>query len=412
MSNPIFNKKFKPLFNPPKGVRYFIITGGRFSSKSFTASAAVCTHVNNDNRKALYTRYTLTSAKDSIIPEFGEKIDLLGLDTWYESKVDRIVGVGNREVVFKGLKTSSGNQTAKLKSLKGFSIFVLDEAEEENDEVSFDKINLSIRENDVQNIVVLILNPTTKEHWIYKRFFESMGVYAGFNGIKDNVCYIHTTYKDVIKHVPDDYIAEIEILKKNNPKKYEHVILGGWLDAAEGVIFDNWEYGDFDDSLPYGYGMDFGFFPDPDVVVKVAIDNKRKLIYAKQVLKLNNAGTEKLITEIKARINHNEIIIADCAEPRLISDIRNKGVRIRAVKKGAGSVLAGIKTMQDYKIIVDKESYEIGSELNNYVWSDKKSGIPVDAYNHWIDSIRYFVSTNTTPIKKGNAVSTRGGRKR
>jgi len=391
-----FNPKFKPLFDLPENVRYYIITGGRFSSKSYTASSAVCLHVNNQNRKALYTRYTLTSAKDSIIPEFYEKIDLFGLSNYYEQKQDRIVGIDNREVVFKGLKTSSGNQTAKLKSLKGFSIFVLDEAEEENDEKSFDKINLSIRENNVQNIVILILNPTTKEHWIYKRFFEQMGVKEGSNTIKDNVCYIHTTYEDVLDFVPDDYLHEIELLKQNNPTKYNHVILGGWLDKAEGVIFNNWEYGDFDESLPFGYGMDFGFFPDPDVLVKVAIDEKRKLIYCKKEFKLNNAGTDFLAEKLEEKADRNKTIIADSSEKRLIDDLKKKThIDIIPVKKGAGSILEGIKVMQNYKLIIDNDSHEIATELNNYAWSDKKSGIPIDDYNHFIDAIRYYVSTFT-----------------
>jgi phage terminase large subunit len=393
-----YNKKFKPLFDLPSGVRYYIVTGGRFSSKSYSVSTAVCTHVNNENRKALYSRYTLTSAKDSIIPEFAEKIDLLGIGDWYESKVDRIVGPKNREVVFKGLRTSAGNQTAKLKSLKGFSIFVLDEAEEENDEQSFDRINLSIRELGPQNIVVLILNPCTKEHWIYKRFFESMGVQAGFNGVKENVCYIHTTYLDVIEHVPADYINEIEILKRNNPKKYDHVIMGGWLDAAEGVVFDNWEYGAFDDSLPHGYGLDFGFFPDPDCLIKVAIDHKRKIIYCKQEFRINNAGVDTLALKIKQHSIAGLTIFADSKENRLIPDLKGRGVTgIKECIKGPGSVLSGIKLMQDFKIIVDPSSTDIGAEFNNYVWSDKKSGVPIDAYNHAIDAIRYYVQSIIKP---------------
>lgn len=384
-----FNKKLKPLFNPPENVRYIIVTGGRFSSKSYSASTAVCSLINNENRKALYTRYTLTSAKDSIIPEFSEKIDLLGLSSYYQEKQDRITGVGNREVVFKGLKTSSGNQTAKLKSLKGFSIFVLDEAEEENDETAFDKINLSIREP-VQNLAILILNPTTKEHWIYKRFFESKGVKAGFNGVKDNVCYIHTTYLDVIEHVPKDFLYEVEDLKKTNPKKYNHVIMGGWLEKADGVIFDKWEYGDFPDTQNYIYGMDFGFFPDPDVLVKVSLDAKRKLLFVKQVFEANNKGTEELGRLIKTHKKDGKVIVADSAEKRLISDIR-KYANVQPCEKGAGSILEGIKLMQDFKIIVDPSSTEIGTEFNNYCWSDKKSGVPIDAYNHRIDAIRYAV---------------------
>lgn len=397
-----YNSKFEPLFKTPENVRYYIVTGGRFSSKSYSVSTAVCTKVNNENRKALYTRYTLTSAKDSIIPEYIEKLDLLKIADYYYSTNDRVIGAEKREVVFKGIKTSSGNQTAKLKSLKGFSIFVLDEAEEENDEEAFDKINFSIRES-AQNLVILVLNPSVKEHWIYKRFFESTGIEPGSNKVVDNVCYIHTDYRDVIKHVPKDYLHELDLLKLSNPIKFNHIILGGWLDAAEGVIFSNWKYGEFDNSLPFGYGMDFGFFPDPDVLIRVAVDRKRKKIYVKQELKLNSTGVDDLALNIKISCDTNKTIYADSSEPRLISDLKSRGVSgIISVKKWAGSVLEGIKLMQGYEIIVDNSSTDIAKELNNYVWSSKRKDTPVDAYNHNIDAIRYYVQSVVKPyVRKG-----------
>ena len=48
--------------------------------------------------------------------------------------------------------------------------------------------------------------------------------------------------------------------------------------------------------------------------------------------------------------------------------------------------------MQDYEIIVDPNSINIGKELNNYVYADKGSKLYVDAFNHSIDAWRY----NTT----------------
>ena len=394
------NSKFQPLFNRPEGVRYYILTGGRFSQKSFATGAAAATLAYNHGHRVLYSRYTLVSAKDSIIPEVVEKLEMLNIDGVANVQNDRITFDHNDgKIVFKGIKTSSGNQTAKLKSLKNFSCFILDEAEEENDEASFDKINLSIRAKDVDNIVIIILNPTTKQHWIYKRFFESTGVQPGWNGVKDNVCYIHTTYKDAIEFVPDDYLHELKLLEHRNPEKFEHIILGGWLEAAEGVVFRNWEYGKFDDSLPYGWGMDFGFFPDPDVLVKVAIDRKNRIIYAKQGMWGHNHGTRELYDKVKAVVKPREVVIADSSEKRLIADIKGLGLNIRKVVKGDGSVLAGIKTMQDYKIVVSPESTEIGKELNNYAW--KANGVPIDAYNHWIDAIRYYVQTFVNPSRLG-----------
>lgn len=394
------NSKFQPIFDRPEGVRYYILTGGRFSQKSFATGTAAAYLAYNFGHRILYSRYTLVSAKDSIIPEVAEKLEMLNIDGVANVQNDRITFDHNDgKIVFKGIKTSSGNQTAKLKSLKNFSCFILDEAEEENDEASFDKINLSIRANDVANIVIIILNPTTKQHWIYKRFFERTGVQPGFNGVKDNVCYIHTTYLDALDFVPPDYMRELEILKKQNPEKFEHIILGGWLEAAEGVVFKNWEYGQFDNSLPYGWGMDFGFFPDPDVLVKVAIDRKKRIIYAKQGIWGYNHGTRELYDKVKSVVSGREVIVADSSEKRLIADMKGLGLNIRKVIKGDGSVLAGIKTMQDYKIVVSPESTEIGKELNNYAW--KANGVPIDAYNHWIDAIRYHVQTFVNPSRIG-----------
>ena len=317
------------------------------------------------------------------------------MDYFNVNKTDIENKVTGSNILFRGIKTSSGNQTANLKSIQNTTTWVLDEAEELEDETTFDKIDESIRKKGIQNRVIILMNPTTKEHFIYKRFFEDMGVDEGFNGQKENVCYIHTTYLDNKDNLSEKFIYKADKVKETNPSKYNHIMLGGWLSKAEGVVFNNWRYGDYDDSLPYGYGMDFGFFPDPDVLVKVAIDEKRKKIYAKQVFKLNNSGTDNLIQTIKRYKSDNKLIIADSAEKRLINDIGEAGVNVMAVKKYAGSVLEGIKIIQNYELVIHPDSTDIGKELNNYAWSDKKSDTPIDAYNHWIDAIRYYVQMTT-----------------
>lgn len=390
------HEKYKPLWESQ--ANYFILTGGRGSGKSFAVAKFIENLTFQLGHTILFTRYTLTSAHISIIPEFEEKIELEEHEGMFDiNKMDIVNKRTNSSILFRGIRTSAGNQTASLKSVQNVTTWILDEAEELTNEETFDKIDESVRKKDVHNRIIIILNPTTKEHWIYKRYFEDAGVKDGFNGIKDNVCYIHTTYLDNIKNLSSKFIDKVEKLKETHPNKFMHRIMGGWLNKSEGAIFNNWEYGEFDTSLPYSYGQDFGFFPDPDVNIKVAIDTKRKRIYTKEMFTLNNAGTDELAEVIINRLDDKQIV-ADCAEPRLISDLKNKGINIIAVKKGSGSILAGIKQMQDYTIIVDPESVEIGKELNNYAWSDKKSGVPIDAFNHRIDAIRYNVSTRLRPI--------------
>jgi phage terminase large subunit len=381
--------------------RFFVITGGRGSGKSFEVGRFASLLSFESGNKILFTRQTMTSAHLSIIPEFQEKLDLLNIGFNFEVNRSEIVNKASRsEIIFKGLKTSSGDQTANLKSLQGVTTWILDEAEELTDEVTFDKINLSIRQKGVQNRVILILNPATKEHWIYKRFFEDAGVQEGFTGIKGNTTYIHTTYLDNYDNLDESFINEVERIKKSNPEKYKHVILGGWLDKAEGVVFTNWKFGKFNpDGLQTSCGMDFGFSVDPDTLTEVAIDKIKKKIYVKQHIYSNGIKTHVLAPKILKSVG-NKLIIADSAEPRLIADLKHLGVNIQGVKKG--TIESGILRMQDFEIIVEENSNDIAKELNNYCYADKGSNLYLDKYNHAIDGIRYNVMFHLDNPNKGN----------
>lgn len=383
------NEKFKPLITDDQS-RYFIITGGRGSSKSFTATSVLTGLTFEKGHQILFTRYTMTSARLSIIPEFLEKIQLMKLDECFNVLKTEIKNIKTGvEILFRGIKTSAGNQTANLKSLQGITTWVLDEAEELVDEETFDTIDLSVRQKGKQNRIIIILNPTTKEHWIYKKFFESKGVEGGFNGVKDNVRYIHTTYKDNSENLSDSYLNSIEQIRINNPKKYIHKILGGWLDKAEGVVFENWRFGEFNpDGLQTSCGMDFGFSVDPDTLTEVAIDKKKKKIYLKELIYQNGLKSHLLAELILSKIQ-KKLVVADSAEPRLIADLQHKGVNIIAVKKG--TIESGITIMLDYELIVDPNSTNIAKELNNHVYADKGSKLYVDDWNHAIDGSRYNI---------------------
>ena len=384
----ILNKKYNPLFS--SDARYFIITGGRGSGKSFAVTVFLTLLTMTKGIRILFTRFTMTSAHLSIIPEFLEKIGLLGFDEVFSINKAEVVNTSNQsDILFRGIRTSAGNQTASLKSLQGISTWVLDEAEELVDENIFDTIDLSIREKNIHNRVVLILNPVTKEHWIYKRFFEDKGVEGGFNGSKDNVCYIHTSYLDNIVNLSQSFLERIKSIKHRNFKKYQHKILGGWLDKAEGVVFENWSIGEFNpDGLQTSCGMDFGFSVDPDSLTEVAIDKKKHKIYLKEHLYKNGLKSNELAKIILDKVG-DTLIIADSAEPRLIADLKHLGVNIKPVKKG--TIESGITRMQDFELVITPESTNIAKELNNYVFADKGSKLYVDSYNHAIDGVRYNV---------------------
>lgn len=382
------NPKYKRLFR--SDTRYTIVVGGRGSGKSFAVAHFLSCLSFEKDETILFTRKTLTSAHISVIPEFIEKIELMRATHIFDvRKTDIDNKISGSKILFRGIQSSSGDNTANLKSIQGVTCWVLDEAEELTDEEVFDRIDLSIRNKSKHNRVIIVMNPSHKNHFIYKRFFEDKGIPEGFNGIKDNVTYIHTTYLDNIKHLSESYIHQIELMKERRPEKYKHQILGYWQDRSEGVVFNNWTVGEFVDTGIILYGQDYGFSIDPTTLVKVSIDKKNRKIYAKELLYQTNMTTSEIYHANK-KFAGDGLIIADSAEPRLIDELKTKGNNIIKAEKGQGSVSGGIAVLQDYDLIVEGEN--LIKELNNYVWSDKKSNTPIDAYNHLLDALRYASS--------------------
>ncbi len=378
--------KYQPLWRDKS--RYFIVTGGRGSGKSFGVAMFLLHLSYEQGHKVLFTRYTMVSAATSIIPEFVEKINLMNAHNDFRITKDEIYNLKTgSSIIFKGIRTSSGNQTAALKSLNGITTWVLDEAEELDDEETFDKIDLSVRVMTKQNRVIMILNPATKEHWIYKRFFRDALVEAGSNITKKDATYIHTTYKDNKENLPSSFLHTIYKTKKQNPSKYTHQILGGWKEKAEGVIIRNWKFGLFEDRDTMCYGQDFGFSLDETTLVKVSVDIAERKVWVKECYGKINLATNE-IAKLNKSYAGMSLIICDNSEPRLIRELKNLGVNIKPTVKKSGSILSGIALMQDYQIIVDRDSEGIIKELNNYAWKDKGT-VPVDKFNHYIDAIRY-----------------------
>ena len=393
------DEAFKPLYTSNK--RYFFITGGRGSLKSTSVHDFISRLTYDKGHGILVTRYTMTSAEKSIIPEFKIVATRNGSINDFLITNSKIINkITGSFILFSGIKTSSGDQTANLKSLAGITTWVIDEGEDFKDEKTFDDIDDSIRTNEKQNRVIWIQNPSTIDHFIHKRWVDKTPKVLNIEGydiITSNhkdVEAIHTTYHIAKGYLSESILQKIEDTKLSDPKKYLHKYLGAWLDKAEGVVFTNWKYGAFNpDNLQTSFGQDYGFSIDPTTLVEVAIDRKQKRIYLKEHLYKPKLTTSE-IAHINKTICGNKLIVADSAEPRLIDELVKMGCRVIGTTKGAGSISAGIAIMQDYELIVEGEN--IGKELNNYVYTDKGSKLFLDAWNHILDAARYNISYNLT----------------
>ncbi len=225
---------------------------------------------------------------------------------------------------------------------------------------------------------IIDYNPSfTEEHWL--------------NGLNaDNRTYhFITTYKDN-PFLEQVIIDEIESYRDTNPSLWR--IYGLGLRAVvEGIVFENW---DTVDSIPNGglegIGLDFGYSHDPTAAVHcVLVGND---LYVDELF----YRTKMLTNEISAELRKYDLdVIADSADPRLIDEIFNEQVLIYPVQKFGGSIMAGIMKMLEFKIHITKRSVNIIKEMQNYTYQQDKNGNwlnkPIDAYNHAIDAMRYWV---------------------
>lgn len=390
------NEIYKPLYTSKK--RYYLVTGGRASLKSSTVHEFIARLTYEKGHGILFTRYTMTSAEASIIPEFLLTLDRLNIRNNFDVTKRKIINKHTGSFIyFSGIKTSSGDQTANLKSISGITTWVIEEGEDYNDEKSFDTIDDSIRTAGIQNRVIWIQNPSSKEHFIYKRWIENTNTQIDIEGYKvtvsnnEDVCHIHSYYgiAEKLGYLSKAWLKKASNAKINKPKWYYHNYIGGWLEKPEGVIFPNWIEGYFDESLNWEYGLDFGYANDPDVMIRVGIDEKRKKLYIDEVF----YEYQQELTELRERIRSLEFkrnTVADSAELRLISYLSKElNWPMLPAKKPPDSIKQGIKLMQDYEIIITPKSKNVKIEFNNYAYG--KNNNPIDEFNHAIDPARYVV---------------------
>ena len=400
----IFHPKYEPLFWEDRkgGPRYTVITGGRASGKSTAVSTASVCDTYRDNNTVLYSRYTMTAAEISVIPEYKDKIVLLGKVPQFAITKDIIINrkSGGR-MVFRGIQTSSGNQTAKLKSIPNLRKFFLDEAQELVNPVDFDTIDLSIRLQDAPNEVWLALNPSDIHHWIYKRFFRKPGVPYDYNGVVDDVRYIHTDWRDVREYLSQSFIDKALQMEREDPDKYANLYLGDWSVRRSGLIYPRWEactLADIPLGLDWWYGNDWGYSNDPDALLRMGFDPLTRTLYIVQVM----YATGKLPRDVAAAIRQDceargadankAVVYCDPARPDSIAELRMQ-YSINALPGINRDKVGRIGYLQGFKVRYVGDA--IKDEVETYSWEPDKNDpevftdVPQDGNDHLMDGASY-----------------------
>ena len=199
--------------------------------------------------------------------------------------------------------------------------------------------------------------------------------------------------------------AELEEERQNDRARlddatYAHIWEGAYLKNSKAQVFaDKYRVAEFEPGKdwhgPY-QGIDWGFSQDPTAAVRCWIHDGRLYVereVGKVGLELDDtpAFIAKEIPDFAQYVAR-----ADSARPESISHVKRHGMaRVTAAEKGKGSVEDGIEHIRSYReVVIHPRCVETIKEFRLYSYKvDRLSGDVltdlVDAFNHYIDAIRY-----------------------
>ena len=396
--------------------QYYNLPGGRGSGKSSFCALEIVNGIMKDatgQSSAIIFRRTANTMRESVFSQIAWAIDVLDVNSLWRSSVSPMYWTykpTGAQILFRGLDDSS-----KLKSIKPrhgyFKYIWLEEFSELPGENFTRSVMQSVLRGGENFVTFRSFNPPISASNWANVFIQRPD---------DRAITLHTTYLDIpAEWLGPDFIYEAERLQEINEKAYRHEYLGE-ATGSGGEVFPNITVREITDDeineLQYIYqGLDFGFSVDPTAFIRVGYDSKTETIFFLDEIVKTHLSNKELAAMIKERgydikpepyymfgqyylaDHQKQLIIADSADPRSISDLQGEGLKVIPCKKYAGSVNYGIKWLQHRNIVIDpKRTPKAHTEFISYEYMTTKDGefladVP-DKNNHTIDGCRYALS--------------------
>lgn len=420
--------------------REYLCVGGYGSSKSYHIVLKLILKAFEEKRKILVVREVYDTIREScfdLFLEILEDLDLLEHNSnrkqskkvRYRTSPMQLIFPNGSKVIFKGM-----DKPGKLKSINGVSIVWLEEASEVK-YAGYKELKGRLRHPTLSLHFILSTNPVGTENWVYQHFFkrtnddgsvtvilDDQRLYKKHTIVKNGVYYHHSVVDDNL-FVPKSYVKTLDEMQNYDPDLYRVARLGQF--GLNGIrVLPQFKVADSHAEVMRAVqgipsklkftGFDFGFETSYNAVVRMAVDDREKVLYIYWEYYKNHMTDDQTAAELKKLGLQNEQIIADCEDPKAIQYYRQMGFKIRGCHKWAGSRLANTRKVKRFrKIVCSPECINTIRELSTLTYAkDQKDNIIFDEFNidpHTFSAIWYGLDTYTVADVKEELRNSRKG---
>lgn len=404
----------------------YLAVGSYGSSKSWHIAAKVISKCCSEKRKVLVVREVYDTHRDSTFSLFKEILEDMGIlaEDGRRAAGSKVVArehplnirfPNGSEIIFKGM-----DKPAKLKSINNVTIVWLEEASEIKYS-GYKELLGRLRHPILSIHFILSTNPVNS--WVYDHFFKRIDdkgaehvvlddkrLYKVQTLVVNGTYYHHSTAEDNC-FLQQSYIDTLDDLENYDKDLYRVARLGRFgvdgkrvlpqLRVAKTHEQVMNHVNSIEDKFRF-IGMDFGFEESYNAVVKMAVDDKTKILYVYKEYYKNHMTDDKTARELVEWDTgiQDECIIADSAEPKSIAYYNQEGFIMRKCHKFAGSRLAGIKKVKRFRrIVISPDCINCKKELKNLSYKvDNKGNIVPDDFNidpHTLFAIIYGLNDYT-----------------
>lgn len=398
-------------------VRHLALKGGRGAgAKSRSTAAALLTQGTQSVRRVLCGREIQRSIRDSVKALLDDQIIRLklgqgpGQSGFYRSTRDGIYGANGTRFIFTGLKAN----IEQIKSIEGITDVWLEEAR-------------TLSQNTLDVLEPTIRAPGSRLIYGYNPRLPTDPVdqmFWGKQGPPPRSVTLHLQPEDN-PWFPDVLREKMEYDMRRDYARYRHIWRGDYWERDDAKVFTDWEVAEFDSPAEavLRFGADWGFSIDPTVLIRAFVgwwdgftatpDWRGDTLFIDHEawrVKCPIDDTPALFAgsdegAVRPRwTNPNDYpgvpgslvwpITADSARPETIAYMQQRGFRMEAALKGAGSIEDGVSFLQSMRIVVHPRCTNTADEMSTYSYkvdrlTEQVLPVLADKDNNTIDALRY-----------------------